>query len=472
MDLIGSDYPVAFISSIGTSVLTQYQRHHAKNDDRFAAFYQSLTSGSQPDDISKWQSSIAEKTDWGTCAELNSIRLFVKFYSISEYSVYFMPSDTEASSFCEGIVTAFLQENNIQVLSTVSKNLHYDGTDNFSRIGFPALIENVNAMIKKAHGNGELAILNATPGYKAETSILTLMGAITKTPVFYTHEGMHRPFLLPAMPLTVSKVYWKKWRTLALAVRDKNNSDTGVMGAAEFLNHYKTLMDDEGAILFEEFDNGVTLSTLGHIFCEVHEGEENAPTIPESRIAEEKRVSLPKDSHHYPKGMKKLLASLAQLPFVEKLTTKELANSSVTRVLNHMNPERPNQLFIQWSDGSTAVKIIMNTTATNERQLIQARSMVNEHLELRALEEGRPIPSMSEILSSTKINLIERLADFEDRFTEIVQENVNLNSRISELEARQQALETAIKSPVEQEPKVPIKGSWLNRLFRTIRGAK
>jgi len=472
MDLIGSDYPVAFISSIGTSVLTQYQRHHAKNDDEFAAFYKTLTSGSQPDDIAKWQSSIAEKTDWGTCAELNSIRLFVKFYSISEYSVYFMPSDTAASSFCEGIVTAFLQKNNIKVSSTVSKNLHYDGTDKFSRIGFPALIGNVNAMIKKAHGNGELAILNATPGYKAETSILTLMAAITKTPVFYTHEGMDRPFLLPAMPLTVSKVYWKKWRTLALAVRDKNNSDTGVMGAAEFLNHYKTLMDDEGAILFEEFDNGVTLSTLGHIFCEVHEGEENAPTIPESRIAEENRVSLPKDSHHYPKGMKKLLASLAQLPFVEKLTTKELANSSVTRVLNHMNPERPNQLFIQWSDGSTAVKIIMNTTATNERQLIQARSLINEHLELRALEEGRPIPSMSEILSSTKINLIERLADFEDRFTEIVQENVNLNSRISELEARQQALETAIKSPAEQAPNVPIQGSWLNRLFRAIRGAK
>ena len=114
----------------------------------------------------------------------------------------------------------------------------------------------------------------------------------------------------------------------------------------------------------------------------------------------------------------------------------------------------------------------MNTTATNERQLIQARSLINEHLELRALEEGRPIPSMSEILSSTKINLIERLADFEDRFTEIVQENVNLNSRISELEARQQALETAIKSPAEQAPNVPIQGSWLNRLFRAIRGAK
>ncbi len=472
MDLIGSDYHVAFISTVGTSVLTQFQRHHAKNDDGYAAFYDSLTSGSQPDDISKWQSSIAEKTDWGTCAELNSIRLFVEFYTISKYSVYFMPSDSQASSFCEGIVTAFLQKNNIQVSSAVSKNLHYDGTDNFSRIGFPALIENVNAMIKKAHGNGELAILNATPGYKAETSILTLMGAITKTPVFYTHEGMERPFLLPAMPLTVSKEYWKKWRTLALAVRDKNNSDTGVMGASEFSNHFKTMMDDEGAILFEEFDNGVTLSTLGHIFCEVHEGGEHSPALPESKVPQEKRISLPKDSHHYPKGMKKLLASLAELPFVEKLTTKELANSSVTRVLNHMNPERPNQLFIQWSDGSTAVKIIMNTTATNERQLIQARSLVNEHLELKALEEGRPIPSMSEILSSTKINLIERLADFEDKFTEIFQENVHLNSRISDLEARQRSLESTINAPVEQVPQALRDESWLNRLFRTIRGGK
>ena len=472
MDLIGSDYPVAFISTVGTSVLTQYKRHHAKNDDGFAVFYQSLTSGSQPDDVAKWQSSIAEKTDWGTCAELNSIRLFVKFFSISDYSVYFMPSDTEASSFCEGIVTAFLQKNNIRVSSTISKNLHYDGTDNFSRIGFPALIENVNAMIKKAYGNGELAILNATPGYKAETSILTLMGAITKTPVFYTHEGMERPFLLPAMPLTVSKEYWKKWRTLALAVRDKNNSDTGVMGASEFLNHYKTLMDDEGAILFEEFDNGVTLSTLGHIFCEVHEGEEDAPTLPGSSIAQDKRVSLPKDSHHYPKGMKKLLASLAELPFVEKLTTKELANSSVTRVLNHMNPERPNQLFIQWSDGSTAVKIIMNTTATNERQLIHARSKVNEHLELSAMEEGRPIPSMSEILSSTKINLIERLADFEDRFTEIVQENAHLNLRISDLEARQQALEASFNPPTDQTREATTTDSWFSKFIRTILGGR
>ena len=114
----------------------------------------------------------------------------------------------------------------------------------------------------------------------------------------------------------------------------------------------------------------------------------------------------------------------------------------------------------------------MNTTAMNERQLIQARSMVHERLELRALEEGRPIPSMSEILSSTKINLIERLADFEDRFTEIVQENVQLNSRISDLETRQEALETMINSAAEETPKEPIPESWLSRLFGAFRGAK
>ena len=88
------------------------------------------------------------------------------------------------------------------------------------------------------------------------------------------------------------------------------------------------------------------------------------------------------------------------------------------------------------------------------------------------MEEGRPIPSMSEILSSTKINLIERLADFEDRFTEIVQENAHLNLRISDLEARQKALETAINAPVEQVAEAQREESWLNRFLRTFRGGK
>ena len=88
------------------------------------------------------------------------------------------------------------------------------------------------------------------------------------------------------------------------------------------------------------------------------------------------------------------------------------------------------------------------------------------------MEEGRPIPSMSEILSSTKINLIERLADFEDRFTEIVQENAHLNLRISDLEARQQALEASFNPPTDQTREATTTDSWFSKFIRTILGGR
>lgn len=434
-ELIRPDYPVSFISTVGTSVLTQYSKHVSSDlIEGFNEFFTQLKNEANTGDYGTWKERIALHTTWTSCAELNSIKSFSEYYAIKDYDARLIPSDTQASRFCEDIVHRFLDQHSILTEQTVSMNLRYDESDQFSRLGFPSLISNVNTMINKARTCGALPVLNATPGFKAETSILTIMGAITDTPVFYIHESMQRPFLLPAMPLTVKGDFWARWRTLCMAVRDKNDSETGVMRPSEFLEYFKIRNSEDGAVLFEEYANGVTLSTLGHIFCEVNEGPLKSKKCPPSTVPEGNRIKLPRDSHHYPRGTRKFAAALAKLPFVEKISTKELTSSSTSRVLDKVNPKRIDQIFVQWSDGESGVVFIINTTAGDETELSAAKSDIRPLLrETSRQSKTGNIPGFQNILTSNNTNMFERLAEYEQQYEESIQTISRLQNELESL---------------------------------------
>ena len=67
--------------------------------------------------------------------------------------------------------------------------------------GLRELVRTFSALVKEARPHHE-PVLNATPGFKAESALLTLVGAILQAEVFYLYEGMQHVVRMPAVPLT------------------------------------------------------------------------------------------------------------------------------------------------------------------------------------------------------------------------------------------------------------------------------
>lgn len=67
--------------------------------------------------------------------------------------------------------------------------------------GLRELVRTFGVLVKQARPHHE-PVLNATPGFKAESALLTLVGAILQAEVFYLHEGMEQAVRMPAIPLT------------------------------------------------------------------------------------------------------------------------------------------------------------------------------------------------------------------------------------------------------------------------------
>ena len=418
MDLNIREIPISFITAVGTSLLTQYPKYCDESEfKKYSIFFKQLDNGTNIDNShsKQWKKKITKILTWDKCAELNSILCFIKHYKVKDYCIKLISSDTPPAKFSSEIITEFLQSNGIKTLQQISEGLYYDGTDRFARRGFPALITHIKRSIDLSQSEGFLPIINATPGFKAETSIMTLMGAITNTPVFYMHEKMDRPFLLPAMPVSLSKEIWNRWKSLVQAVKSKDLTESGTMSAEEFSGYINQHQLLDGEFLFEEFDNGITLSTLGYIFHEAYGDSTPELKLKKSKTTIENRIVITKLQHHFPKGTMGVAKNIANLYFVESVASKEFRDSSATRVLSRYNKENPGEIFVQWADDTKAVILPVKTTASNELEHSIARQNIEELLEIESIDLEKTFQRPEKLFRSKQFHLIDRLADFSEQ---------------------------------------------------------
>ncbi len=449
MELNIRDIPISIITAVGTSLLTQYPKHCDKNElNEYNSFFKNLDNGISIDSSfqKQWKKKISKNIAWGKCAELNSILCFIENYKVKEYSIKLISSDTPPAKFSSEIIVEFLQSKGIKTIQQISEGLIYDGTDRFSRRGFPALITHIKRSIDLSQSEGFLPIINATPGFKAETSIMTLMGAITNTPVFYMHQKMDRPFLLPAMPVSLSQEIWNRWKTLVKAVKRKDLTESGTMTAEEFSGYISQHQLLDGEFLFEEFDNGITLSTLGYIFHEAYSDLTSEVKLKKSETTIEKRVVITKLQHHFPKGTFDVAKSIASLYFVESVASKEFRDSSATRVLSRYNSEKPGEIFVQWADNTKAVILPVKTTALNEIEHSIARQSIEELLELESIDLEKTFHRPDKLFKSNQFQLIDRIADYGEQIVSNASKIDLLKKQISKLIETNTKLENESKS--------------------------
>ena len=436
MELNIRDIPISIIAAVGTSLLMQYPKYCDENElKEYKGFFKKLDDGTSIDSNyqKQWKNKISKNIAWEKCAELNSILCFIEHYKVKDYCIKLISSDTLAAKFSSEIIVEFLQSKGIKTTQQISEGLVYDGTDRFSRRGFPALITHIKRSIDLSQSEGFLPIMNATPGYKAETSIMTLMGAITNTPVFYMHEKMDRPFLLPAMPVSISQEIWNRWKSLVKAVKRKDLTESGTMSAEEFSGYIKQHQLLDGEFLFEEFDNGITLSTLGYIFYEAYGDSTPELKLKKSKTTLENRIVITKRKHHFPKGTTGVAKNIANLYFVKSVASKEFRDSSATRVLSRYNKENPGEIFVQWADNTKAVILPVKTTASNELEHSIARQNIEELLEIECIDLEKTFQKPEKLFKSKQFQLTDKLADFSKQIVTNASEIELLKKQISKL---------------------------------------
>ena len=72
--------------------------------------------------------------------------------------------------------------------------------------GLVNLVDEVVSRVVEAKRKGVSVYINATPGYKAETTFLVLAGLLAgATTIYYIHEAFREPISLPILPLAIKR---------------------------------------------------------------------------------------------------------------------------------------------------------------------------------------------------------------------------------------------------------------------------
>lgn len=144
-------------------------------------------------------------------AELNSLKEFIESKKINE--VHCIVTDTNIGRLCFAVIEKYLRNKNIFVSGKQPIPGYYKEKISDERLAEVEFINGLkklkNNLIKfiidrKNEVNTEIYI-NATGGFKPEIVILTLVGSITMTKVYYKHEFFGKNVFLPPLFLPYIK---------------------------------------------------------------------------------------------------------------------------------------------------------------------------------------------------------------------------------------------------------------------------
>jgi putative CRISPR-associated protein (TIGR02619 family) len=132
-----------------------------------------------------------------TCAEWASLS---QLEPDKQYDyIYLLTSDTDSGKLCAEAIVEYLQAlgflyTEIVTIKGLNKNNH-----DFETQGLPNLLEKL-AAIKEKHAGAQM-IINATGGFKAQTSYATFFGILSGLEVVYLHEDFRSIVTFPPMPV-------------------------------------------------------------------------------------------------------------------------------------------------------------------------------------------------------------------------------------------------------------------------------
>jgi len=321
-----------------------------------------------------------------SCAEINSISLFLEKYPTDHTTVSLIPTDTAESYLACLILTEYFESIGYKVVKHIVRGLSYSDPKTFRRKGLKNLIEQVKSEVITAKKEKTNPVINATAGFKAESAILLLLAQLLGLDVFYAHELMKNDIVIfPRLPVTLDPAFWGMWKPIVQAVIDADNTATGIMPVSQFRELTKYVDLGHGRILFDvdEDFGGVLLSTMGLLLANSFQLESTDIHIADSGIEESRRINLnEREMSHAPKGSRGFIEKLSGLSFIKRIRNEKFVNTVYSRVKPKYDSRDSNEIRVIYSDGKKGLELVVLTTARNEVENFQAKRLLAEYINI------------------------------------------------------------------------------------------
>ena len=199
-------------------------------------------------------------------AEINSLEKMFAKYPGGDNEIVLMGSNNEDGKKAMNIVKYYFEMKNIKIETREIESLdHTLGIELFKK-GLTKLVRDVGEIYKKCRAENIEVAINATGGYKAQTSFVGLVGQMLKVDVYYMFEEFSDVMKLPAIPIDFDLKLIRKHQSLLYEIRKDPEANT--------IAEIKKEREDEAIIgLFEELDNHYWLSPMLEMALVILESE-------------------------------------------------------------------------------------------------------------------------------------------------------------------------------------------------------
>lgn len=357
------------ITTVGTSVLGNFRRE--------------LPSGSSLTDLpdvtvfSQW---MANSNPAKASAETNTWRGINAFDS-SDTRAVLIHTDTEDGAFCAEMLASYAVSNGIQAVTVRVNGLTYDQPDHFNK-GLANLARAICSAKRTAETRGYAEIV-ATGGFKAETAIANLIGALLNLDVHYIHEKLDRVITIQSLPVSLD-IQWIRsdpvQRLLnAITVAD----DHCVMLSDEIRALLK--QDERMQLLAESVfmaeGSMVELTVLGEIALEL---KSQPPLVwPSICDSDPARKVLLNTGHHHPDGWQQFLATLSRSAYVTSIRFDGAIRQQGFRNIGPVVGSNSDIGAFLDDQRSPPLQLRVTTTATDERQRHLVIGLLKKELGIR-----------------------------------------------------------------------------------------
>jgi len=336
------------ITTVGTSLLTNRDRPWGGWNPRSS---KELPAPSLVKDwLSKADSAIVS-------AETNTLRAI----DVSDQDeLVFLHSNTEEGAFCAERLAEYYEKIVMRTHTEEISQLGYSA-NSFSS-GLKSLIDIVISHIRESRDKGQVPIICATGGFKAEIAFMNLIGALLGVEVFYMHE-LHREVVrLPILPLSWDVDFVEANKDFFEWIEEEPRSTKEVESWLKGRPQLRSLVEDS--------DDGCTyLSSAGYmLYRTAMDKLQSAPraTWPKAvskSPGEKNKVSS--TEHHRPEGWEQFVRVLCEIDCVT-VVRYENTNWSGPRV-KIIDPSR-GEIAVRFSKGNLSLPLLVCTTARGKAQ--------------------------------------------------------------------------------------------------------
>ena len=170
----------------------------------------------------------------------------------------FICSETKLCSIASSALKQYFEERGFTVSIEVIKDLNYDEAV-FQSSGLRNFVNKLIDLVSYAKKEKFRVILNATPGFKAESAFMAIIGMLFNCETFYIHERFKNIIKFHPLPLSLDLEIWKKHSS---ALQDLPMG----IEKEKFLERWSENVYNELSIFIEEENGFLKLSPLGIIY--------------------------------------------------------------------------------------------------------------------------------------------------------------------------------------------------------------